>query len=525
MTRHSQASPGQSGAVRPLLAAASLVLLTAALALVLFTALRSPLKDDIAWLLYVARRWLAGRELYVDLVEVNPPLIIWLSAIPVRLAGWSGISSQTAAVLCVITSLLGSAWWTAVLLRRQGGALFAQPLPVFAAISIVLLLVPGAELGQREHLLAAAILPYVAIFAGELDGVPPRLRSALLAGVLAGLGCALKPRYAAVFVVLECLALLRGLRPWRWLPLSAIGAMAAYGAAIAVFCPAYLSRAVPLALALYDFNNTPLLALAADCTRILFGQAVAAVLLWLAWRRMPERRLMLVLVTVAVTSILVCFMDDKNWFYHRLPAIIPTVLALLLWAASTGFHRGVAVRRLLLPGALAGLALAMFSVAAGQRLAPQVALAMAPQQTAVDRLEAIIHQQHAHSYVAFSEWIALGFPVVNQTGVTWASRFDSMWALKAELWRARFDPKAAKDWPVLRWVVHDFITTCPDIAVADVRGVNYVDVLKDGSEAFARAWSHYRPIATFDGLVVYRRSASGCVNPWVAAARAGRAAN
>ena len=60
----------------------SLLLLLAVVAIVLFTMLRSPLKDDVAWLLYVARRWLAGRELYIDVVEINPPLIVWISAIP-----------------------------------------------------------------------------------------------------------------------------------------------------------------------------------------------------------------------------------------------------------------------------------------------------------------------------------------------------------------------------------------------------------------------------------------------------------
>ena len=63
-------------------AIASVALLLLVLAVVTFAALRSPLKDDIAWLLYVARHWLAGRELYVDVVEVNPPLIVWISGRP-----------------------------------------------------------------------------------------------------------------------------------------------------------------------------------------------------------------------------------------------------------------------------------------------------------------------------------------------------------------------------------------------------------------------------------------------------------
>lgn len=64
-----------------------LVPLLVALGFVLFTTLGSPLKDDIAWLLYVARQWLAGRQLYVDLVEVNPPMIVWIPALPTGTTG------------------------------------------------------------------------------------------------------------------------------------------------------------------------------------------------------------------------------------------------------------------------------------------------------------------------------------------------------------------------------------------------------------------------------------------------------
>ena len=168
--------------------------------------------------------------------------------------------------------------------------------------------------------------------------------------------------------------------------------------------------------------------------------------------------------------------------------------------------------------AIATLAVLVLCAGALQRLEPQVAQAVEPEATTVARLEQIVRQQNARTYIAFSEWIALGFPVVNNTGVSWASRFDSMWALKGELWRAKFDPSVASEWPVARWVVHDFITGCPDIAVVDTReGLNYIAVLSDTDPAFARAWSRYRQIDAFDGLTVYRRGRAGCIDPWIAA--------
>jgi hypothetical protein len=489
-----------------------MLLLLITLGVVMFTVLRLPLKDDVAWLLYVARRWLAGRELYTDLVEVNPPLIVWISAVPIRLSGWLHAPSDLIAMPFFIAIVMGCAWWTSGLLRGYG-TLFAQRLPVFAVIGTVLLAVPGVEVGQREHLLIAAALPFLVLFARELDGERTALPVAVAAGVLAGLGCALKPRYAVVFAVLEGLALLQGRFAVRGLTVSAVATLVAYGAAILAFCPNYMHRAVPLALALYGATDVPALQLMREMLRLFLAETVAGVLVWVRRRNLPEKSLVLVLLLFAITTTIVCVLDGKNWFYHRLPATVAIVLALLCLAASVLVNRA-RWPRVWVPLLVAGAAIGVFAVASVQRLEPEVELAVTPEHNTVDRLEALIRREKVKRYIAFSEWIALGFPVVNNTGVVWTSRFDSMWALKGELWRVRFDPAAAKEWPIRRWVAHDFVAGCPDLAVVDRRGsVNYVAVLSASDQAFARAWSRYRLIDAFDGLEVYRRDAAGCADP------------
>ncbi|MBS0560108.1 MAG: hypothetical protein JSR21_08645 [Proteobacteria bacterium] len=506
---------------RRAVAAWTMLLLLVTLAVVLFTLLRLPLKDDVAWLLYVARRWLAGRELYVDVVEVNPPLIVWISAVPIRLAQWLGTAPEMMAMPFFIAVVLGCAWWTSGLLRGRS-ALFAHRLPVFAVLGTVLLAVPGIEIGQREHLLIAAMLPFLVLYARVLDGEAPGLPVAIAAGVLAGLGCALKPRYALVFAALEALALLRGTgllrRPWnrgwgmRALSLGAGATLLIYGAVVLVFCPNYVRRAVPMALALYGATDVPLSELLPDMARVLVAQAIAwTLMLWSRGRRLPDNTLILVLLLVAAVCTVVCVMDGKNWFYHRLPATVATVLALLCWAASVLVHRA-RWPRIWLPLLLAGAGVGIFVLGSVQRLEPAVELAIVPERNTVERLEDLIHREKAHRYIAFSEWIALGFPVVNNTGVIWTSRFDSMWALKGELWRVRFDPLAAKEWPIQQWVAEDFIVGCPDLAVVDRRGsVDYVAVLSRSDPGFARAWSHFQQIDAFDGLVIYKRMAPSCV--------------
>jgi hypothetical protein len=486
-----------------LVTALSLLALLSTLAVVLFTTMRSPLKDDVAWLLYVAGQWLGGQRLYVDLVEINPPLIVWLSALPASVSEWIGVAPKSVALPFFTACALGTCWWSACLLRGVS-PLFQDRLAVCAVIGTVLLGLAGPELGQREFLLAAASTPYLCLFARSLGRDRPRLGIAIAAGMVAGLGCALKPRYILVFAALEMVALARGLRPWRPAVLALAVTLATYATGVVLLYPAYLERAVPLAIALYAATDVPFAFMVTDNLTVMLGEA-ALLLLWWSSRRTREANLILVLGVFALASTLVCFIDGKNWFYHRLPATIATVLGLLCWSASMMTRPGPERRAQRVQLLLVCAALSTFGMAAIGRLRPQVELACAPDLSTEARLEKLIRRERAKTYVAFSEWIGLGFPVVNNTGVVWASRFDSMWALKGELWRARFDPTAPKEWPVRRWVARDFVDGCPDLAVVDTReSLNYIAVLSASDPAFASAWSQYHQIAAFDGLRVFK---------------------
>jgi hypothetical protein len=497
---------------------AALLLLLAVLAFVLVVDIRAPQKDDVAWLLYVAHKWLHGKRLYIDLIEVNPPLIIWIYAIPALLAEWLHLAPRMVAAPFFAVGVLGSAWWTAALLHGRG-PLLAERLPVFGVVGTVLLLLPGVEFGQREHLLIAAALPYLYLFARELEGEREPPLTAALAGTLAGLGLALKPTYLLALAILELIGALRGRRPIRVASAATVLTLVAYAAGVILFFPAYLEKAVPLALALYGGTDTPFWQIVVVSRRLLLGEAVALLLCFygretLGPRSLFLRHLLLALTVFAVGSTLVFMAQGKDWFYHRLPATVAMVLALIVWLSGALTLRPVQWRRLLLPAALVCGVVINIGVGDYDRLKPWIMQAVEPEQSTAMKLERLVKKENAHTYVAFSEWIALGFPVVNDTGVTWASRFDSMWAIRGLLWRTRQDRATAKEWPIGLWVARDFISGCPDLAVVDTRmGINYVGLLEATDLAFARAWSHYHQIAAFDGLRVFRRDANGCVLP------------
>lgn len=481
-----------------------LAVLVAATATVLVAAMRGPTKDDIAWLLYVAASWLHGSRLYVDIVEVNPPLIVWICAVPALIGEWLKLDARMVAIPFFGAIILGCAAWASLIVSkaRQG---FGDPVIVFAVCGTVLMVIPNIEFGQREHLLIAAALPYLAVVGRELARDPPGRWLSIATAVVAALGCALKPRYVMAFGAVEIYCCFQGLRLLRPATVTAAATLASYVLAIIVLEPAFFREAIPMAFALYGASDVPFLDMLFDFRLLLVGLAVGAVMLATTPMRGDHSKLPAALFIFAVAATLVCFIQGKNWFYHRIPATVTAVLCLIAWASMRLRGEWRPGWRFLGPALLAGVALAGFGLHAYESLSHEISIAMRHQETTVARLAALIRREKAHSYVAFSDWIGLGFPVVNETGVIWASRFDSMWALDGEIWRAKKDGRAPDAFPIRRWVTADFRRACPDVVVVDRRSpLDYVTLLERADPAFLELWRSYVRIASFDGLVVFR---------------------
>jgi hypothetical protein len=305
------------------------------------------------------------------------------------------------AVPFFIACVLGSAGWCAQLLRGHG-PLSSAPIPLFGVIGTVLLALPGREFGQREHLLVAAALPYLCIFARSLDGGRTQPADETIAGILAGIGCALKPQFLLAFGLLEIVGRIHGLWPLRRLTISAAVTLLVYAAAMALFFPAYFTNAIPLGLALYGASDVSWLQLLNDSRAVLLAEAVAFMLWWTCRRKLSNHALPLTLTVFAAGAILVWLLEEKSWFYHRLPASILTTLALIYWVS--------AIPRLALqPRAAAFVALSVIigisgvASAAFSRSQEQVEIAIGSRLTTERKLEQLVHSEGARSYIAFSQ--------------------------------------------------------------------------------------------------------------------------
>ena len=206
--------------------------------------------DDATWLIAVARRLLHGGSLYsADLVEINPPLIIWLTSAVVMLADALRLDAVAAWRLFVGVQVALSVWlvgWTLAVSTDECDVA-TRPV-VLAAVATIAACLPAWNFGQRDHLIVLWFLPYVFVTAAWVAGAPVPATLRWAAGVLLGLAVSLKPHYALAVLLIEAgVAVdrrsLRGLvRP---VLLSALAVGTSYVLLVVVAYPAFFTLRGP----------------------------------------------------------------------------------------------------------------------------------------------------------------------------------------------------------------------------------------------------------------------------------------
>ena len=105
------------------------------------------------------------------------------------------------------------------------------------------------------------------------------------------------------------------------------------------------------------------------------------------------RTLLIVLATFALMASVSYIAQGKNWFYHRLPAAIAAVLALLLWVAGVLRARPAVNFRLAASAVLALLTLAEFAWSDYDRLRSWVEAAVEPNLSTEVKLERLVKRR------------------------------------------------------------------------------------------------------------------------------------
>jgi hypothetical protein len=392
-------------------------------------------RSDIAYMLYAAERVFGGARLYVDVVEINPPLIIALNLPAVLLAHVLGVSDilvYRALTIAALAGALAFADWSLRWILGPSGDTLRRPLVLVLAFA--LFLAPGDNFGQREHLLVALALPYVLLAVGRAGGRAAPAGPAVAAGVLAGIGLALKPHFLIVWAAVEGYAAWR-LRARR-LSYEALGVaafLAGYFAGVALLTPQYFGLVRLLGPAYFGFGHDSFLHVlvtapgAAACYLAVFACAALR-------HQAKHRDLWTVLLLALVASFLAGAAQQKGWGYHFYPS---GVFALALLALALLDVRRPLVRPVQQVYAAVAFAALVTSVLSCVRMGIGWVRHRDParesEEAQIEELVAALrrHEPPGGSLYILSYTIGSGFPLVNYSGVRWASRLPCLWIIEA----------------------------------------------------------------------------------------------
>jgi hypothetical protein len=297
---------------------------------------------DCGALLYEGGLLLEGKVPYVDFIEINPPLIIYLNVLPAVLAKATGLSMPMAFQLFVIglvvLSLAGA--WCA--LKVHGGLdAFERgvALAVWATVSGLIYI--SCAHGQREHLFLLAFVPYLLLRLARMQGARIGPWHAGLTGLAAGVGCSLKPHFLLAVLFVEAILLLKGRSLKKLLAAENLwlaAAVALYAAHWLVvpraMRQAYLGHWVPIAMQKYAVygNNLPDLVnwfIQFDNQTGVFAFFGLGLLLCLGLRRWRELfPFIAAFAGLYYVGFAVYLLQGKGWHYHRIPSIAFLVLCL-----------------------------------------------------------------------------------------------------------------------------------------------------------------------------------------------------
>jgi hypothetical protein len=485
----------EATAARPLsraLAFAARPEVLAILLLAILAAFRAQgsVEPDVSWQLWVADRIHHGARLYRDIVEVNPPLWYWM-AIPVdALARFLTVRPDALLILIMAVAAALSVVATARLLPPIA-ANRRRLLLAYAAL--ILLGMPWVHVGQREQILLIGAVPYIALVTARRSGRKVPVSLALLVGIGAALGFALKHYFLITPALLELWLFLgrgRSWRPFRPETLAVIVVGAAYAGAILIWARDFLTLALPLVRLTYGATGAPHfvdLFQPPIVIAFLIGGFVA-----LYHRKLATRApLALAFVIAAAGFAAAYFIQAKGWVYHSIPFVGCVSLALASLLAEV--DEAPALLRLAGPALLAlPLATAAQEERADVLPSPDVVRSVAglPAGTPVGFL---------------ASGPALGWSVTLQHHLRYPSRYSSYWMIRAivrsEL-SAHPDPRLEQ---VRRNIAHDTVVDFECVAprriviarpAPDNRDRDAFDILPFFLQdpQFARMFSHYRPI-------------------------------
>jgi hypothetical protein len=453
---------------------------------------------DVSWGLTMAEKWLDGSRLYVDIVEVNPPATLFLYVGPVWLARQIGLAPEMTADVMVLLAAALSIFIAARILSVLNLRPPERGWRLMAMTAAVLVILPGQNFGEREHIALITMLPLLAVNMIRANHLVPSSQMAIIAGIGAGITAIIKPYFAAAVLCSSVVAALAA-RSWRVMFALENWISAALLAVYFVFVwrayPTYVNDMVPLLTTIYLPAKESLAHLL-----IHIAMPLWALMLFMLWGyegmgmfKPPSALLLAASVGFAISYLV----QQKGWPNHSYPMLALALLAFgnALLTARDGWRDRLMGR---LSGLIvAGMTFYWMNMAKGHADLVMPIRTIAP---------------HA-KILAIANDFSIGHPTTRAAGGVWVSRVSSLWITQGvRIARAkgglnaaalaRLDGYAERDRIMLS---EDIANNRPDIILVQ-RDSNY-DWLAwaYSNPVLAGELKAYRPVQTYGTVLILHR--------------------
>ncbi len=311
-------------------------------------AMPDAITGDVAMYLQCGQLVLSGQIPFLDLVDVNPPLIMFLNVFPALMARLCGMPLELAGALFMGIVSLAATLLTALILKEflcENYKRFFGPILLTGAVINALV---TYDYGQREHFFAIVWLPFFFLRWSRYEN-PNAISGkfgntlAALCGAAFGLGFALKLYFAVIPLACEFYWLVAAKKTkaeklallFSAEILSCTFVLLLYGLYFSLMPAAahqvFFNEVMPLLVSAYSAFNASGFSMANVYWWPVLAFVIASLLV-AAWCRPPRALAIPVIISLVAGFALVEF-QHKGWTYHGISMLLSALLLfyLSLW--------------------------------------------------------------------------------------------------------------------------------------------------------------------------------------------------
>jgi len=411
------------------------------------------LEGDVIYLIHAAQHLLHGGNYINNFFETNPPLILYLYFPVILSMQFFKIKLILAVRLYIISLALLSILACNYFIKRCQLNTRIR-LNLLITITLILLFLPLCEFAQREHLLLIFTLPYWFLVLARIEKAPIPFFPALLCGISAGLGFALKPFFLPPLLLTEFYFCLREKSTaclFRVETLCIAGLLSLYALSLFIFQPDYVQVILPLVSKYYFIGSAETWSTLLDRPPALFCLIVA--LFIPAFCKILRSSTLGFIFSCTLLGFILSFLLPKTaWYYHVLPALSLCILlgALLIAEAPNKLIAGGLIVVFLSIPVVYGLHLFNSEVAIRNNPA----------------LNEVIQLARAKRIYCLPTHGACSV-ISAYTQAQYVSRFPSLWVLRGILKHEPSLEVAQDEDNFLNLLFTDLKTTQPDLVIFD----------------------------------------------------------